>query len=188
MNDSMVADQQMSGVFSGQSTFSRGLDPTAIQYRLDNERLLSQVELYLRCAKIVGREKDGEYFEELVPVPGGRPLVNEEGVHALMSYLRMTIGPHNVQGNLSREEYQSLIYEINIYLAENLMAQRVNWGMKREDYPMILNQIMTTLQLFLSRVIDNQERLSYGQSMLTKEMNVVNGPEKKGLLARIFSS
>lgn len=185
MNDGMLPPEMMGGTFTGSSFMNRGLEPTAIAYRLDTEKMLNQIELYLRSSKIVGREVDGEYVEEMVQV--ARPLANEDGVQALMGWLKMTIGPHNVQGNLREEYYHELIYEIHLYLAENLMAQRVNWGIRQEDYNMIIDQIMTTMQLFLSRTIDNQERLSYGQSMLTKEMNVVNGPEKKGILGKLFS-
>lgn len=166
------------------SFFQHGLEPTAIKYRLDTEQLLNKMEMFLRSSKIGGKEVNGEWVEEMVRV--GRPLMNEDGVQSIMGYLNMTIGPHNVQGNLDWDRYDALIYEINVYLAENVMANLVNWGVREEDYNLIVDTIMTTLQLFLSRTVNNGERLSYGQSMMTKEMNVVNGPEKKGFMSRIF--
>lgn len=171
--------QQMYGnqSITGTTNVNRGLDPSAIKYRLDTDNVLQRIELYLRAAKMVSKQQGEDYTEEMVVV--GRPLANEEGVQSIMGYLQMTIGPHNVQGNMTWERYDSLIYEINIYMAENIMANLHTWGIRVEDYNVIIDTIMTTLQLFISRTVDNQERLSYGQSMMTKEMSVVNGPEKK---------
>lgn len=171
---------------SGNTTYGRGLDATAIKYRLDNDPMLVKVELYLRSAKIVGRQVGDDYVEEMVQV--ARPLANEEGIQAIMGYLQMTIGPHNVQGNLTWERYDNLIFEINVYLANNTMAKLYDWGISPDNYQVIVDQIMTTVQLFLSRTVENQERISYGQSMMTKEMSVVNGHEKKGFFKTLFGA
>jgi hypothetical protein len=172
--------------FTGNTSYSKGLDPSAIKYRLDNEPMLAKIELYLRSAKIIGKQVGDEYIEEMVQV--ARPLANEEGVQGIMGYLQMTIGAHNVQGNLTWERYDVLIYEINVYLAENIMANLHSWGIKVEDFNVIVDSIMTTIQLFVSRTVENQERISYGQSMMTKEMSVVNGPERKGFFKTLFGS
>lgn len=174
-----MEEQQMYGnqSITGSTNFNRGLDTSAIKYRLDTDSILQKIELYLRAAKIKTRQDGEQFVEEIVVV--GRPLANEEGTQSLMGYLQMTIGPHNVQGNFTWPRYDALIYEINLYLAENIMANLHTWQIRVEDYNVIIDTIMTTLQLFLSRTIDNQERLSYGQSMMTKEMSVVNGPERK---------
>jgi len=169
---------------TGNTTYNKGIDASAIKYRLDNEPMLQKIELYLRSAKIVGRQEGDNYIEEMIKV--ARPLANEEGVQSIMGYLQMTVGAHNVQGNLTWERYDALIFEINIYLAENIMANLHTWGIRVEDYNVIIDSIMTTIQLFISRTVDNQERISYGQSMMTKEMSVVNAPERKGFLKSIF--
>lgn len=178
-------DQQyMNQSMTGSTNYSRGLDTSAIKYRLDTDTMLQRIELYLRAAKIVGNQVGDEYVEKMIIV--GRPLANEEGVQGIMGYLQMTVGAHNVQGNLTWDRYDALIYEINLYLAENTMANLHSWGIRAEDYNVIVDTIMTTLQLFISRTVDNQERLSYGQSMMTKEMSVVNAPEKKFSLKNLL--
>jgi len=169
---------------TGNTSMNRGLEPSVMKYRLDTEPQLMKLELFLRSAKIIEKEMNGEIVQEMVQV--ARPLCNEEGIQALMGYMNWVFGPHTVQGNFQREGYNKLIYEINIYLAEIIATNMINWDIREEDYHFIIENIMTAAMLFLSRTIDNKEREGYGQSMMTKEMNVVNGPEKKGILSRIF--
>lgn len=188
MIDDVQYQQQQYGnqTITGSTNVSRGLEVTAIKYRLDTESLLQKIELYLRSAKIIVEQHDNEYVEKMVQV--ARPLANEEGIQAIMGYLQMTLGSHNVQGNLDWNRYDALIYEINEYLAENAMANLHVWGIRAEQYSMIIDTIMTTIQLFISRTVDNLERISYGQSMMTKEMSVVNPPEKKGIFKTLFGA
>ena len=186
----MEPEQQSTGLqygmqnTTGNTVYGRGLDASAIKYRLDNEPMLRDLELYLRSAKLVSEQRGDEYVESLVVV--GRPLANEEGVQSLMGYLRFTIGAHNVQGNMTWDRYDNLVFEISVYLSENIMANLHTWGIRISDYNVIIDAMMTTIQLFLSRTVDNQERLSYGQSMMTKEMSVVNAPEKKGIFKTLL--
>lgn len=173
------------GTYSGNSNMSRGLEPTVLKYRLDMESPLQKLELFLRSAKIQEREDtSGELITEMIRV--ARPLMNEDGVQAIMGYMTIVFGAHNVQGNIDRTQYDELIYEINVYLAKILGSNMMNWEVRDEDFDIIIECIMTTAQLFMSRPIDNKERDSYGQSMMTKEMNVVNAPDRKGILGRIF--
>lgn len=164
---------------AGVQSHNPGLSPQAIKYRLDTGDMLRDIELYLRSAKLVDKESDdGKFTTEIVQI--GRPIANEEGVQGIMGYLRMMIGPHNVQGNMTWDRYDMLIFEINIDLAESLMANRRNWGISIEDYNIILNSIMHTLQLFLSRTVDNKERESYGESIRSDERTVLRPNERKG--------
>lgn len=177
MNDDMnMNNQQYSTV--GMSHHNPAQSPAAIKYRLDNSDVLREIELYLRSAKIIAQQDDqGNYNEEMVIV--GRPLANEEGVQGIMGYLRIMISPHNVQGNLSWDRYDHLIYEMHIDLATTLMAERKNWGICIEDYDFLLNSIMHTLQLFISRTVENKERESYGESIRSDERTVMKPTERK---------
>jgi hypothetical protein len=164
---------------SGMTNHIPGLSPAAIKYRLDNSDMLRDIELYLRSAKVVGKElADGTYAEEMKQI--GRPMANEDGIQGIMGYLRIMISPHNVQGNLTWDRYDFLIYEIHVDLATTLMGNRRNWGISIEDYDIILNNIMHTLQLFLSRTVENKERESYGESIRSDERTVLRPNEKKG--------
>lgn len=162
----------------GTSQHNPGLSGMTVKYRLDNTELLRDIEHYLRAARIVGKEDPVKgYYEETVVV--GRPLANEEGVQGIMGYLRIMISPHNVQGNLSWDRYDQFIYEIHVDLATNMMSNRRNWGISIEDYSLIVDNIMQTLQLFISRVVENKERDSYGESVRSDERTVMKGNDNK---------
>lgn len=164
---------------------NQGLDATVIRFRLDTTDVLRDIELYLRSAKLVLRkDKEGQTYEVMEPV--GKALANEEGVQAIIGYLRLQLGSHNVQGNLDRQQYENLIYEINRYLAENVVVNLIDWGISEKNFNHIVDSMMTTLQLFISRTIDNKERESYGQSLQSRE-NFMPLQAKKGIFGRLGS-
>lgn len=178
--------QQQQYTTMGYQHHNPSISPAAIKYRLDNSVLLRDIELSLRSAKLESYEDEkGEYQERIVVV--GRPLANEEGVQGIMGYLRIMVSPHNVQGNLNWDRYDNFIYEIHIDLATTIMAERKNWGIAIEDYDFIVNSMMHTLQLFISRVVENKERESYGESIRSDERTVLKPNEKKGIFGGIFS-
>jgi len=163
---------------TGNMVYNKAIDASAIRYRLDNDPVLAKLELYLRSSVIVGEEKDGVYTEKVVSV--AKALANEAGVQGIMGYLHLTLGAHNVQGNLDWIRYDNIIFEIDEYLSRIVYSNRVNWGISVDTVDLILDSIMSTVQLFLSRTVDNQERISYGQSMTSVERSVQMPMEHKG--------
>jgi hypothetical protein len=181
--DDMMQAQNYSTM--GVSHHNPSISPAAIKYRLDNNDVLRDIELYLRSAKIEGTEdKDGKYTERMLSV--GRPLANEEGIQGIMGYLKIMLSPHNVQGNMTWDRYDHLIFEIHTDLATVIMAERKNWGISIEDYDFIVNSIMHTLQLFISRTVDNKERESYGESIRSDERTVMKPNERKSWFGGLF--
>lgn len=164
---------------------NQGLDTTMIKYRLDTTEVLRDIELYLRSAKLMLKKaSDGTTYEVMEPV--GHPLANEEGVQAIIGYLRLQLSSHNVQGNYDRPQYDNFIYEVNRDLAENLMINMIDWGVTDKNYTHIITSMMHTLQMFISRLIDNKERESYGQSLQSRE-SFAPMSQKKGFFGRIGS-
>lgn len=142
---------------------------SVMRYRLDTREVLIDIEMQLRGQQVEYSRnlKTGEIVETVKTV--GTPKMNDEGIQSIISYLRSVLGPHTVQGNFDRDGYDDLICEIDIYLSENVMTNLHNWGVKIEDYNHILDTIVTTLRLFLSRTIDNKERESYAATMRSYE-------------------
>lgn len=185
MGDPLVSQGFGSQSSIGSTSYNPGMGSVGIRLRLDPSDILRDFELFLRRAKIQTREDDrGNYIEEMVSI--GQPLANEEGIAGIMGYLRFEVSPHNVQGNLTWDRYDKLIYEIHVDLAETLMAQLHKWDIRIEDYNFILDGIMHTLQTFLSRCVDNKERESYTESMKTEERSVLKPEKKDGWFGGVF--
>lgn len=146
------------------------LSESVMKYRLDTREVLVDIEMQLRGQQIeYVRDNDGNYMEKVVP--SGKKKMNDEGIQSVISYLRSVLGPHTVQGNFELDAYDDLIAEVDCYLTENVMVNLHNWQIKIEDYNHILDTIVTTLRLFLSRTIDNKERESYAATMKSVESN-----------------
>ena len=146
------------------------LSESVMRYRLDTKDIIFDIEMQLRGqAEEWVRDDNSNMMNKLVQV--GVPKMNSEGIQSVITYLRGVLGPHTVQGNFERQDYDDLIAEIDTYLSENVMANLYKWNVKIEDYNHILDTIITTLRCFLSRTIDNKERESYASTMRSIESN-----------------
>jgi len=153
------------------------LTESVMRYRLDTKELLMDIEMQLRGEQI-GYERDnttGQIVE--VVKKSGTAKMNDEGIQSVISYLRSTVGPHTVQGNFDQEAYEQLIYEIDVTLSTNIMANLHKWDMSVLDYDHVLNTIMHAIIPFLSRTVNNEERKSYAATMRSSEVNSV---ERRG--------
>lgn len=164
----MVGERENSVVSSSNNTSY--LSESVMKYRLDTREVLLDIEMQLRGQQITYvRNNDGEIVEEVKQV--GKSKMNDEGIQSLITYLRSVLGPHTVQGNFDRDGYDDLIMEVDIYLSENVMANLHEWDIDVLDYNHVLDTVVTTLRLFLSRTIDNEERNSYAATMRSVESN-----------------
>lgn len=168
----------------GFQTNSMGYHTESImRYRLDMAELLRDIELYLSGKRIEMAEDSEGIRENLIQY--GEPLMNRRGIQSIIGSLRLLLGPHTVQGNLEKDAYDNLVEEINIYLARDIMINRVYWEVRLEDFPMIVDTIVWTTLLFLSRIIDNKERESYASTV--RSIDTTNVKEKsKGVLSSVF--
>ena len=164
-----MSDRELERGVSSSSNNSMFMSESVMKYRLDTRDVLFDIEMQLRGKQLVWVTLDGEVREEWQSV--GKKKMNDEGIQSIISYLRSVLGPHTVQGNFKEEGYDDLICEIDMYLTENVMVNLHNWGMSIEDYNYILDTVVTTLRLFLSRTIDNKERESYAATMRSVESN-----------------
>jgi hypothetical protein len=151
-------------------------DANVIKIRLDCEPVLTRIEYYLR-----GIRETVKYDEQGMPVNDwvqvSRPKMNEEGVADIINWLAITINPQTVQGNFPSDRspqkfsqaYETYIYEYNLALINEVIVKRTDWEMKEEDMCPVIDQIMLLVQPFFSRLLDNEERRSYGESMTASE-------------------
>lgn len=148
------------------------LDTNILKLRLDTNSLLKDIEVFLKGTKLEKTldEKGNTVFQE---IKVGSPLMNDEGVQAIINYLRLTISPHTVQGNFTDDDYRRFVAEMDTNLSCNIMINIDRWGIDENDYDHISDSIISSLQMFASRLIDNKERDSYAATLTSNESNTV---------------
>jgi len=158
---------------------------TALQIRLETNQLLENVELFLRGAKIViEQEEDGTLKQRRVNI--GTSKANDEGIQAILNYVQQIVNPQVVQGNFPCDRhghsdmYESYIQECQVNMATFLMENLYNWEILESDYNVIIDGIMMLVQPYMSRLIGNEERKSYIDTIQHKESTHVQ-EGKKGL-------
>lgn len=148
------------------------IDNNILNLRLNTEGLLKDIEVFLsgkRIEKVIeGRETK---FHE---IKIGNPLMNAEGVQAIINYLRLTLSPHTVQGNFTDDDYRDFVKEMDNNLSCNITPNIDRWSINDDDYDHIIDSIMSSVQMFVSRLIDNKERDSYAATLRSTESNTID--------------
>lgn len=159
------------------------LQVTALQIRLDTTKILEDIELYLRGERTVLQQNDTGNIQ-VIKVKVGEKKANDLGIQSVMSFVAAIINPHTVQGNISEERYEQYIYETHINLVTNIVVNCYNWKIVDEDIDPIVDFIMSIVQLFVSRAIDNKERESYGESIRYVDSNNQGDKKEPGMFFR----
>jgi len=158
-----------------------------IQIRLNTKDLIDKIEVFLRGYKIIySYDKNNKLISEKVIT--GVEKCNENGIQSLLNWLNGTINPQVVQGNFRLDEktgessaYNNYIQEYNLDLTTYIFENLYEWEIKEPDINGIINFIMLLVQPFMSRLIDNKERESYGESLRSIESNSIQ-QEKTGFM------
>ena len=133
---------------------------TALQIRLEVETLLRNLELDIRAEQEIYDSATDSY--KRVKIKGIEPLFNKEiGIRNYMRFIRSILNTQVVQGNLDEDSYGDAMSATHRALARELMLNRYEYGLKVEHYHAAVKTAMLTIRLFLTRLLNNEERLSY---------------------------
>lgn len=163
-----------------QSSLSANNNPDSqvMAYRLDPERLLDRVELML-SGKITDSYANPDTGHiEYITRTVGLPQANKLGIQNILFILSSVINRDSVQGNYEKEDYDQHVEEIHKQLAVSFALNSDIFGIPNYRREVIISAIMNTVRTFLSRLIDNKERESYGQTLRTTES--VHTAKKEG--------
>jgi len=140
-----------------------------ISLRLDTNPLLEQIEANLRGTKIIGyREVEGTF--QPITASIGKAKLNESGVQSVMSWLTPLISPHTVQGNYKTiDDLNEYLCRLEIDLFSYLMINLHNFAINEYEIDGVTDMIINTCEPFFTRLIENKERESYGQTMVHRE-------------------
>ena len=142
---------------------------SVISLRLDTKSLLEEIEAHLKGSRIIGyRENNGVI--EPVNSNVGEPKLNAIGVQSLMSWLNPLISPHTVQGNYKTiDDLNEYLSRLEIDLFCYLMVNLERFEINEYEIDGITDMIINTCEPFFTRLIENKERESYGQTMVHRE-------------------
>jgi len=155
------ATHQMSETQSVSGSSNLGfVDGNLLRFRLDTQPILDAVENFLRGERPNIVIENGEMLAKKEKC--GEALLNDMGVQAILNRLNLILNSSVAQGNWTGEQYRQNISQIRRSIAKDLMINRYKYKLEITNYMMICDSIMSCLKGFLSRLIDNEERKSYG--------------------------
>lgn len=149
----------------------------ALKIRLDTTQLLDQIAAYLRgTTQIVEQDKHGAIKTRTEVT--GVPKANPHGIQSIINWISATTNTQTVQGNFPidkhgvSQRYDSYIEEYHIELTELLVVNCYHWQINDDEINGIIEFVMLMIIPFMSRLIDNKERESYGETMKSIESSI----------------
>ncbi len=154
---------------------------SALQIRLDTSNVIRQVEMYLRGERVevVQDNATGQIIERTIWK--GTPLVSAEGMQGIMNFIEIIFNPSVVQGNMvDYDMYADYLERTRKDLSDNLMKNLYVYGISEDNYNGIISTLMRFIEAYMSRLINNEERKSYAQTIKSVE-STSSAPQRTGL-------
>lgn len=144
-----------------------------LQIRLDTERVIREIEAYLKGERLITIGiKDGEIHQQLQKI--GEPRANEIGIQEILSDLKSIMNAQTVQGNFDSWKEEDYLFNLRMYFTEKYVTHCYDYGIKDSDISPLISKMMNLLIPFISRLLENQERPSYGMKGQMQHREVVN--------------
>jgi hypothetical protein len=141
---------------------------SALNMRLGVDDHLFRFELFLRGKKIT-QVADENGVLKPIEVNAGEPKLNEEGVQSILGFVSAIVSTPNVMGNIDDFRFGNFLYRTRIDISNTLLYNVVNWEVKENYMSYIVDMAMSTVELFVSRTIDNGERDSLSNTVRISE-------------------
>ena len=147
--------------------------------------LIKGLRIYL-TGKIIETKYDDESGEpKSMEITIAKPKANPQGVHFLLNFFEGIVNPQTVQGNLvDSEMYEDMIEEIHLGLNQDIINNMYMWDINEDEADPLINNMITTIRLFLTRTIGNKERESYNQTIRHQESSSISNQKGFSLLTR----
>ena len=159
-------------------------DYNLLQIRLDTSQIIEQAKMFLNAEiEIIKQDNEtGQFIREVISV--GTPKANKRGVAAILNWLQMIINSQVVQGNFPvdkyglSEMYEKYIYECQVDLMDVLMTNLYVYDIEEDELQSIVDSIMNLIKPFMTRLIGNKERESYGETFKEISSNITRDHSK----------
>lgn len=159
-----------------------------LQLRLDPSNLIQEIKMFLNAeVEMIAQAADGTLQRSIVSI--GVPKANKKGVASILSWIQMTINPQVVQGNFPvdkhgvSEMYEQYIMEFQRDLGDMIYINLYDYDIDENEAQSIIDAVMNLVKPFMTRLIGNKERESYGDTFREISSTI---PQKTGL--QLFKS
>lgn len=146
----------------------------ALKIRLETEDTLEKIEMYLKGESWAYNQKN-----ELVKVDDSDAKANGKGVRAIMSALHSYINKSVVQGNLTEAQVNMVMQDFHRGMANLLGFHCDEWAINRSERRNIVDFIEPFVFMFVSRTKNNEERKSFGMSVVERGRETFSQANKK---------
>lgn len=144
-----------------------------VQYRLDTEPELARIYSFISGTSRMYDEKE----DKTVTMEIAKPKANNIGVHGIMNFISMFMNKHVIMGNLKEEHYKNFMSRIRLEFTYEIIRNRYRYGITEEDSQSLIDFIISQLELYLTRPINDGERESFKTQYKTSE--VISTSDKK---------
>lgn len=157
-----------------------------LQIRLDTSQVIESIKMYLNAEIEIVKSDGNSIKRETISI--GIPKANKKGIAAILTWISMTINPQVVQGNfiynresLRSDMYEQYIEEFQKDLGDIIYGNLYAYDIEEDESQGIIDSIMNLVKPFMTRLIGNKERESYGETF--KEVYTPNGnANPKGIM------
>jgi len=164
---------------------ARSENASVVETRLDPSDLKQSIRYYLEGRyETVEENQAGEQVRVTKQSEEMRKMT-QEGIHSVMSIISSTIDPAVVQGNTSEKQYKAIIGDFQANLRRDLWVNAASYGLTDKTFETVVEQIVHTTRLFLSRTIGDGEREALSNSITVSENRTVNS-DSSGFMSRFF--
>lgn len=135
---------------------------------LDTEPYLNQIYLALtnkemKKFKVTDKHGESEYITKVVSILDEqgkplKPLANSFGISQIMGRIKSMVAKDIVQGNLNDKRYNNFMYYFSIKVKKMLIVDRMRFDMELNDVNNVSNIICDSVEVYLTRPINNLER------------------------------
>jgi hypothetical protein len=179
-----------SGVEEQIITLNKSIDNyNLLRLRLDPAQIIEQIRLFLNAEiETITQNEKGEIERKVIPI--GIPKANEKGRASILNWVQISVNPQVVQGNFKSKDgfsemYDRYIEEYQKDLGDMIYINLYEYDIDENEAQNIIDAIMKLIIPFMTRLIDDRERQSYGDTF--KEV-INNSPQQNKGLAGWFKS
>jgi len=126
---------------------------TIVERFLNPKQVIDEIEQFLKN-KILTQDEEGNIKE----IQLGDPLINDKGLPLFLHTIKAHVNEAVVQGYYKKDEINMILKEVNIDIVQLISTNWEDFGIKKEHFDIITDNIDHLIQSFISRTLDDTER------------------------------